>query len=76
MMVPSDNTYYLVVDASGPYEFTFEQPDARHRDSRQPNELHRQGPGRHPLFPTVKGSHDGHCPVRQQSAAILALRCR
>jgi hypothetical protein len=26
MMVPSDNTYYLVMDASGPYEFTFEQP--------------------------------------------------
>jgi hypothetical protein len=26
MMVPSDNTYYLSVDASGPYEFTFEQP--------------------------------------------------
>jgi len=26
LMVPSDNTYYLVVDASGPYEFSFEQP--------------------------------------------------
>ncbi|HTE87313.1 MAG TPA: hypothetical protein VK821_21600 [Dehalococcoidia bacterium] len=26
LMVPSDNTYYLVIDASGPYEFNFEQP--------------------------------------------------
>lgn len=26
LMVPSDNTYYLVMDASGPYEFSFEQP--------------------------------------------------
>jgi hypothetical protein len=26
LMVPSDNTYYLVITASGPYEFTFEQP--------------------------------------------------